>query len=208
MNNKLIYESLQGVANSTEKRNKLVQAYMEPHRVYHNLEHVSEILENIEHVAHYLALPPFMTLHLMTVAWYHDVVYQVGSQENEAASADMYAADYGTGYREETYNAILDTQDHKSPSSWLSAIFIDLDLAGLGSSNYAVNSEKIKKEFMPVLIERLDGDRTEARKQFDEGRKAFLKGMTQRRAIFKTAWGAQFEQRARSEMSNELSRLT
>lgn len=58
----------------------LVDRYREPHRHYHTLEHIGEVLEQVDGTEVELA------------AWYHDVIYDTRRSDNEARSAEHAAA--------------------------------------------------------------------------------------------------------------------
>jgi predicted metal-dependent HD superfamily phosphohydrolase len=58
----------------------LVTRYGEPHRRYHTLEHIGEVLERVHGTEVELA------------AWYHDVIYDTTAADSEARSA-AYAGD-------------------------------------------------------------------------------------------------------------------
>jgi predicted metal-dependent HD superfamily phosphohydrolase len=53
----------------------LIRRYGEPHRRYHTLEHIEEVLERVRGTEVELA------------AWYHDAIYDVRSSDSEASSA-------------------------------------------------------------------------------------------------------------------------
>jgi predicted metal-dependent HD superfamily phosphohydrolase len=58
----------------------IVARYAEPHRRYHTLEHIEEVVAQVDGTAVELA------------AWYHDIVYDTSASDSEARSA-VYAAD-------------------------------------------------------------------------------------------------------------------
>jgi predicted metal-dependent HD superfamily phosphohydrolase len=58
----------------------VVARYEEPHRHYHTLEHIEEVLERVNGTEVELA------------AWYHDVIYDTSASDSEARSA-AYAAE-------------------------------------------------------------------------------------------------------------------
>ncbi len=58
----------------------LVARYGEPHRRYHTLEHIGEVLELVDGTEVELA------------AWFHDVIYDTSAPDSEARSA-VYAGD-------------------------------------------------------------------------------------------------------------------
>ncbi|MEY2430505.1 MAG: hypothetical protein QOC92_230 [Acidimicrobiaceae bacterium] len=58
----------------------VVARYREPHRRYHTLEHIGEVLELVDGTEVELA------------AWFHDIIYDTTAPDSEARSA-MYAGD-------------------------------------------------------------------------------------------------------------------
>src|SRR5690606_1827939 len=97
------------------------------------------------------------------------------------------------------YEAVLDTQTHLSPSSWISAIFMDLDLADIGTDAYWKNRDLIRKEF---------GDYDDD--QWIEGRQKFLWAYSkpQRETLYKTSLGyAQWESQAQFNFRTELAQM-
>src|SRR5438128_2275218 len=65
---------------------RLVAAYCEPHRHYHNLQHIMEMLDRMPWLQ-VRKKPDTILVELAT--WYHDIVYDPRSAENEARSADL-----------------------------------------------------------------------------------------------------------------------
>lgn len=179
----------------------LVEAYEQPHRKYHTLEHIQYILAAIAEVQERFSLSEEQIRMLHLITWYHDSVYDIGvpAQQNEVRSAQLFANDFLANSAEIWYEivakAILDTVEHKDPSSWISAIFMDLDLQGLGTPwrIYRENTRKVREEFAQFTDE-----------EFRIGRIAFLKGRLERNTVFHTAWGAEFEPKAQQNMAREL----
>lgn len=185
----------------------LVEAYEQPHRKYHTLEHIQYILAAIAEVQERFSLSSVDVRRLHLLAWYHDSVYEIGKPRayNEEASAAWYKRDFYDLHPEKTWameketnlmvDAIVDTIDHNNPSSWISAIFMDLDLQGLGTPwrIYRENTRKIREEFAQYNDE-----------EFRAGRIMFLKERLERNTVFHTAWGAEFEPKAQQNMAREL----
>ena len=147
----------------------LQNMWNEPHRVYHNQEHLEEILGLIENLR---STRPNMTEVAFDIfvlaAFFHDAVYDPKSKTNEEDSAELFlktcykATDiYNTGTIEVdnpagtvtnfVYAMILDTKDHtKNPSSYFSGQFLIFDLNGMinGSVSRMIADEgKIMREF-------------------------------------------------------------
>src|ERR1043165_7022793 len=69
---------------------QIVTAYSEPHRHYHTLDHIVWMLHQLFIEVKYstpFPEPEWKMLELAT--WYHDVVYDPRSEENESRSAEV-----------------------------------------------------------------------------------------------------------------------
>lgn len=112
---------------------RLLAAYSEPSRSYHNLRHIEECLGELE-VNRSLAREPAL---VAMALWFHDAVYDARSASNEADSAQL-AADCLTVAGVERANVdtvrrlILCTQSHEPGVDLDAALLIDIDLAILG----------------------------------------------------------------------------
>lgn len=132
----------------------LQMRWNEPHRVYHNQEHLEEILGLIEKSSEILAHDA-----LVLCAFFHDAVYDPKSKTNEEDSFALFEtmcikkspSKEMLPLLEEVGYMILDTKDHtKKPHSVTSAKFLELDLNGLinGSlSRMILDEKKLFREF-------------------------------------------------------------
>lgn len=179
----------------------VIDAYKEPHRKYHNLDHIESILAKIPLFVSEYGLDSKEDSLIQLLAWYHDAFYEPGNSMNEARSADLLWIDVkdhwnvmsGTD-RQMIYDAVLGTKSHKLPSSWLGAIFFDLDLADMGTDSYVENSFKIREEFSEF-----------SDLEWLAGRQKFLSDFLSRPFIYHTSLGYKlWEERARFNMMNEL----
>src|SRR4051794_22476684 len=66
---------------------RLVAAYSEPHRHYHNLEHIAEMLRVVDRLSKFAADPDAVRL----AVWFHDAVYDPRAKDNEKLSAILAA---------------------------------------------------------------------------------------------------------------------
>ena len=64
---------------------QLLQAYSEPQRHYHTLQHLAECLQLQSESAHLAQHPAEIAIAL----WFHDAVYDVKAHDNEARSAAL-----------------------------------------------------------------------------------------------------------------------
>ena len=88
-----IHARLRTMREPTEREARLLDAavvtgglgprYSQPHREYHNLMHIEDVLLRIEE----LEPPAEHELALALAAWFHDAVYQPGKDDNEDRSA-------------------------------------------------------------------------------------------------------------------------
>jgi pantetheine-phosphate adenylyltransferase len=127
----------------------VLQNYEEPHRYYHNTDHLLEVL-NILKENRSLDDELFLT------AVYHDSIYDPRANDNEERSAELFLKDArkSTLKKEQKKNIrtnILDTKDHKA-SSPRSQKFIDADLNILNQplGKQIEHEKKIFKEFQFV----------------------------------------------------------
>jgi len=69
----------------------LVERYREPHRHYHNLEHIAEVLK----VASKLIDAAGNSDAVYLAAWYHDAIYDPSAKDNEERSAELAVKSLG-----------------------------------------------------------------------------------------------------------------
>jgi predicted metal-dependent HD superfamily phosphohydrolase len=74
-----------GPAESYPVFDRLVAAYSEPHRHYHNLEHLSEMFRVARKLADFADDMSAVQLAI----WFHDVVYDPKAKDNEERSASL-----------------------------------------------------------------------------------------------------------------------
>ena len=180
----------------------IVEAYNQPQRHYHTLEHIGEMLKITGKLGKGLPHP----IELNLAVWFHDVVYDPHSKTNEeqsAAMAEEHLAALGMEAHQRAIvkELILVTKHGAANTSSLAEadVLLDADLAILGASEqrYARYAADICKEYAWV---------PEA--EYRTGRKAVLDGFLKRQAIYRTAWLlAEGEERARENITGELAQL-
>jgi predicted metal-dependent HD superfamily phosphohydrolase len=176
----------------------LVALYSEPHRKYHNLDHIIDLI-GMAYDAGYDYGDPIMATIL-----YHDIVYYPCCAYNEALSADIYWS-HKTGFENaeqvQIEESIRASKDHTSPAnedlpSWAKD-FLDYDLRGLArdTETYRCNGVKIWHEYWSFY----------SVTEFTTGRIKFLKKMLDSPRIY---WNhPEWEGPARVNMSTELEEL-
>ena len=140
------------VADAYPPFDRLAAAHAEPHRHYHTLEHVGEVLR----VAGRLSPSPAVAL----AAWYHDAVYDPTRGDNEERSADLAARELAAlGLDAATVGAVatlVRATAHlgagEPPADADARALLDADLAILGAApaRYARYAADIRCEYAHV----------------------------------------------------------
>ncbi len=175
---------------------RLLASYAEPHRGYHNLTHLAEMLANAETLTPYAENPAAVVL----AAWFHDAVYDpraVDSEERSAALAESELAALRVPAATAAHVAglVRITVTHL-PDDRDTAVVSDADLAVLasGPERYRAYVEGVRREYAHVSDE-----------LFRAGRAAILRGLLDRERIFQTDYGSvHWEAPARRNITDEL----
>lgn len=130
---------------------RLVALYSEPHRHYHNLEHIAEVLKVIGKLGDLASDAGALYL----AAWYHDAVYDSRASDNEERSADLARAEFEPlGLPRDALDrvaAMIRATAHTEASDIDrdTAVLLDADLAILGADEkrYRRYSEAIRREY-------------------------------------------------------------
>lgn len=180
----------------TEIENK----YSGKNRHYHNLEHLENMFEEIEHIKGWLD----NYTNIAFSVFYHDIVYEATSKSNEEKSAVLAGKRLRSlGVNDEDiqkiYQQILATKFHKKTDDNDTDFLLDADLSILGKDHqtYLKYTRQIRKEYSvyPDFI-------------YKPGRKKVLEHFLQLESIFKTAYFRdQYEMTARSNIESELINL-
>ena len=176
--------------------------YTQPHRAYHNLVHVEDVLLRIEE----LAPPPEHELALALAAWFHDAVYQPDRDDNEERSA--YAAydalEQAGGspvLMAEVVRLIRLTASHEpDPDDIAGAVLCDADLAILGASRdkYVQYAQAIRQEYVHVPMT-----------EYHAGRTRVLQTFLAREHIYSTPYGREhWDAAARENIDAEIACFT
>lgn len=148
-----LFQSTADIAYIDNGFDNLAGRYLESHRHYHNLNHVSGCLDAFDLVADHV----FDKFCIETAIWFHDVVYNPKSTQNEAMSAD-YACSFlsSTNIEQKTIfeidRLIRLTRHPSNPITDDEKYLIDIDLATLGAerAQYDHYEEMIRKEYAYV----------------------------------------------------------
>jgi predicted metal-dependent HD superfamily phosphohydrolase len=188
---------------ATAVLDELAEAYSQPHRHYHTLDHIAALLALFDNHGTALADPD--EAYIVTLAiLFHDIVYDPARTDNEAASASLATERLATlGLPAETaaevaryIHATRHGHEAEPPVTEGLALLLDLDLSILAAepAQYRAYAEAIRREyaFVPDLLYR-------------PGRRRVLEGFLARDRIYRTdRLAALWEQPARNNLTAEL----
>ena len=183
-------------------RDRLLAAYAEPGRGYHDLRHLEEVLDRLDELAdHGVRFDP-TTVGL--AAWFHDAVYDgaPGAEDRSAQWAETGLPDVGVapaGVAEVARLVRLTERHDPGPDDPDGAALCDADLAVLASppSRYEEYVAGVRREYAHV-----------PEPLFRAGRAAVLRHLLARPSLFSTAHGRRsWEAVARASVSRELAAL-
>jgi predicted metal-dependent HD superfamily phosphohydrolase len=175
--------------------------YSQPHRKYHNLMHIEDVLLRIEE----LEPPVEHELTLALAAWFHDAVYQPGKDDNEDRSAYVaYDALEQIGASPDLIAEVvrlvrLTAHHDPADDDAAGAVLCDADLAILAAApdRYREYATAIRQEYVHV---------PEA--EFRSGRAAVLRRFLDRPTIYRTPYGREhWEDAARANIAAEIEAL-
>ena len=187
-----------GLAAPTGLQQQLLQAWSEPHRSYHTLQHLAECLAHFESLRHLAAHPGEVEIAL----WFHDAVYDPKGSGNELHSAQWagreLAAVGASGPQIERLHALIMATCHLAhdrPAGYDGdmELLLDIDLSILGAdaTRFAEYEQQVRAEYawVPSFIYQLK-------------RREVLQSFAQRPRIYGTeAMHALLETRARANLA-------
>jgi predicted metal-dependent HD superfamily phosphohydrolase len=187
-----------GVADATTWYARLSNAYSEPHRHYHNQQHIAECLREFDGTRAVAENPALVE----AAIWFHDVVYDPRAGDNEERSAD-WATEFFRGSNashlgEMVKRLVLVTKHHVA-STPDEALLIDIDLSILGQprGRFVEYEQQIRQEYswVPANL-------------FAENRSAILRRFLERLRIFTTEhFFSRYEAHARENLHWSLEYL-
>ncbi len=148
---------------------RLVAMYSEPHRHYHNLQHIADCLGEFDR-AKQLATD---TTALELAIWFHDAVYDPRAADNEERSAGL-AGDWlrkcgaAAGLAGSVGQLILATKSHDARLHADAPLLVDVDLSILGRppERFWEYERQIRKEYDWVAAEVFATRRAEILQKF------------------------------------------
>ena len=185
----------------------LIARYDEPHRRYHSLQHLTEVLDMVDELA--TEADDLDAVRL--AAWFHDAVYESGvayaaaGVSNEEASARL-AELVLTGLGEppsrvaEVARLVRLTEHHSAEDGDRdAAVLFDADLAILAAepARYEEYTQAVREEYREISDE-----------LFRPGRAQILEALLAAPALYRTpAAHARLESRARANVTAEIADL-
>ena len=190
------------LADQPQIRERLVSAYDDPARGYHDLRHLREVLEHLDDLVP--ADHPDRDA-VVLAAWFHDAVYDVvgDNEERSARLADAVLTQAGVPIPmvEEVTRLVRLTAGHDPAADDLPGqLLCDADLAILaaGRERYDAYVAGVRQEYAEVP----DAD-------FRAGRKAVLEDLLAHDTLFHSeAARERWEERARANVSAEVAALS
>jgi predicted metal-dependent HD superfamily phosphohydrolase len=186
------------LADHLAERDALLSAYGDPSRGYHDLLHLTEVLDRVEELGE--AAGPGDDISLRLAAWFHDGVYDGlrGDEDRSALWAEDALAD--TAYAAEVARLVRLTEHHDpAPDDPTGQVLCDADLAilAMAPSRYAAYVAGVRRDYAHV------GDA-----DFAIGRAAVLRDLDARDRLFHTAYAHErWEPAARANLVAELEGL-
>jgi predicted metal-dependent HD superfamily phosphohydrolase len=186
------------LADDDETGRDLLRRWSEPHRRYHDVRHLTAVLDAVDELAGEADDADAVRL----AAWFHDAVYtgRPGADERDSAAladAALRAAGLDDALVAEVVRLVELTEGHDpDPGDRNGGVLCDADLAVLGGDpvEYAAYAAGVRDEYARVPEE-----------QFRRGRAAVLDGLLARDPLFSTATARdRWEDRARRNVETEL----
>lgn len=179
---------------------RLLDAWVEPHRHYHSVQHLRECLATFDTVRHLAQRPAEVELAL----WFHDAIYDTTRHDNEALSAAwareaMAAAGAPAEVVQRVVDLVMLTCGHAPPSTIDGQLLVDVDLSILGADRerFDESNDQIRLEYAHV-----------ARPEFIAGRTKVLRSFLLRPRLYCTGhFHLLLEARAKDNIQRALHKL-
>jgi predicted metal-dependent HD superfamily phosphohydrolase len=191
----------------------LLARYGEPHRRYHTVRHLEEVLAIVDELAVEADDPAAVRM----AAWFHDAIYAIGhvqnpephapprlsNEEASAQLAEQVLAELGVdeGRVREAARLVRLTETHRMPEfDWNAAVLCDADLAILGAApeRYRQYVREVREEYAVVPDE-----------VFRPARAEILRSLLTAPSLFHTEVARdRYEKSARANLAEEIAALS
>lgn len=186
---------------SLQEMSMLSTLYTQPHRTYHNINHINECLAELEGF-HSKDFSYGDRQVVERAIWFHDAVYNPYSKENEIQSAMLVPEDpkfIGDRVRK----IILATAKHvitQEDLDFATQVMLDIDLAGFGKPWHICqkNGDNVRAEYYNTS----DYD-------FAVGRLKFAQAIAQRESLYYTDYfKAKYHEQSQKNLAVEIQIAT
>jgi predicted metal-dependent HD superfamily phosphohydrolase len=186
-------------------RDRLVEAYAEPHRGYHDTRHLAEVLDRLDLLLGRPGTEGVDRDAVVLAAWFHDAVYDGRPDDVERsaglAEATLTAPGVPPALVAEVARLVRLTIDHRPADDDLAGqVLCDADLAILaaGRDRYEEYVRGVRQEYAHL------DDET-----FRSGRAEILTALLDKPYLFHTATAREsWEQAARANVEREVAALS
>ena len=135
-------------SNTAHAWREISQAYSEPHRKYHNTDHIAHCLEEFDRVKPLADNADALEMSI----WFHDVINIPDAEDNEERSAALFKSLAGNRMQQDFVNEvcrlIMATTHRNSLNSNDEYIIADIDLSSIGLpwEDFLRDNSALKKE--------------------------------------------------------------
>jgi predicted metal-dependent HD superfamily phosphohydrolase len=132
---------------------KLFSKFQTPQLVYHNLIHTQNVFGKMNEISLNYSLNETDLFILSAATWFHDCGHLYGPAADHEIKSALIMRSYieGIGVEEriirQIQHCILSTKLPNDPQSLLAEILCDADLYHLGTDEFIITDELVKKEF-------------------------------------------------------------
>ncbi|KEQ29578.1 hypothetical protein N180_18010 [Pedobacter antarcticus 4BY] len=127
--------------------------HINPQLVYHNLEHTRRVVERTLEIANYYRLGITEHFILLTASWFHDTGHLFsgpqGHEQQSVAIMEPFLLEHGIDpvIIEDIRGCIMATKIPHCPKTFLQEIICDADTYNLGTDEFLMTDELLKKEW-------------------------------------------------------------
>ena len=179
---------------------ELLVHYSEPHRHYHTLNHISDLLAEFDGVSALARHPGAMELAI----WFHDAIYDSRAGDNEEKSAELgreriSVAGGPPALADAVSTLIMATKLHDSSPHGDAPLLVDLDLSifGKATDRFDEYETQIRQEYGWVPKPIFNAKRAEILERF----------FARARIYFTEHFFAKYEQMARLNLQRSIRKL-
>jgi predicted metal-dependent HD superfamily phosphohydrolase len=193
------------LADHPALRDRLLEAYAEPHRGYHDTRHLAEVLDRLDLLLAQAGTEGVDRDAVVLAAWFHDAVYDGRPDDVERsarlAEATLTASGVPLALVAEVARLVRLTLDHRPADDDLAGqVLCDADLAILAADRdrYEEYVRGVRREYAHL------DDET-----FRSGRAEILTALLDKQRLFHTATAREaWEQAARANLEREVAELS